>query len=60
MASVTFLLQVAVIYIPLLQGFFKTVPLTMTDFAISMTLSGLVFVGIEFEKWLTRRSISGL
>jgi Ca2+-transporting ATPase len=60
MASVTFLLQVAVIYIPILQGFFKTVPLTVTDFAISMALSGLVFVGIEFEKWLTQRSNSGL
>jgi len=60
MASLTFVLQVAVIYIPLLQGFFKTVPLTVTDFAISMALSGLVFVGIEFEKWLVRRSNSRL
>mgnify|MGYP001385328963 CR=1 FL=1 len=58
MASLTFVLQVAVIYIPFLQGFFKTVPLTGTDFAISLALSGLVLVGIEFEKWLARRSHS--
>ena len=58
MASVTFSLQVAVIYIPFLQDFFKTVPLTATDFAISVALSGLIFVGIEFEKWLARRNSS--
>jgi P-type Ca2+ transporter type 2C len=58
MAILTFSLQVAVIYIPLLQDFFKTVPLTVTDFAISLALSGLVFVGIEFEKWIARRSNS--
>jgi Ca2+-transporting ATPase len=60
MAAVTFLLQVAVIYIPVLQDFFKTMPLTATDFAISLTSSGLVFIGIEFEKWLARRRRSAL
>ena len=54
MAILMFVFQVAVIYIPLLQGFFKTVPLSGTDFAICMALSSLVFVGIEFEKWLAR------
>lgn len=58
MAGITFSLQVAVIYIPFLQDFFKTVPLTMTDFVISLALSGLVFVGIEFEKWIARRNNS--
>ncbi len=54
MAILMFVFQVAVIYIPLLQGFFKTVPLSGTDFAICMAFSSLVFVGIEFEKWLAR------
>jgi len=56
MAGLTFTLQVAVIYIPALQGFFKTVPLSMADFAISLALSSSVFIFVELEKLLTRRN----
>jgi Ca2+-transporting ATPase len=59
MAGLVFLLQLAVIYIPFLQNFFQTVPLTAADFAISLSISALVFIGIEFEKWLTRSRRSG-
>ena len=55
MAGLTFTLQVAVIYIPALQGFFKTVPLSMADFAISLALSSSVFICVELEKLFARR-----
>lgn len=60
MAGLVFLLQLTVIYLPFLQEFFQTVPLTVADFLISLALSSLVFIGIEFEKWLTRRRRSAL
>ena len=51
----TFVLQLAVVYVPLLQGFFKTVVLPPGDLAISLALSTVVFWGVELEKWLSRR-----
>ncbi len=52
---VTLLLQVGVIYLPFLQGFFGTQPLTAAELALSLALSSLVFVLVEVEKWLLRR-----
>jgi Ca2+-transporting ATPase len=54
MAVLTFLLQVAVIYVPALQSFFKTIPLSRVDFGISILISSLMFLGVEVEKWLVR------
>ncbi|MCS7220676.1 MAG: cation-translocating P-type ATPase [Anaerolineae bacterium] len=51
----TFVLQLAVIYVPFLQGIFKTVALPASDLAISLVLSTVVFWGVELEKWLLRR-----
>ncbi len=51
----TFVLQLAVIYIPFLQGLFKTQALTLGELLLSLVLSTVVFWGIELEKWLTRR-----
>jgi Ca2+-transporting ATPase len=48
-------LQLAVIYVPFLQGFFSTVPLSGRDLAIGLALSSLVFCAVEFEKWLTQQ-----
>lgn len=50
----TILLQLATIYVPFLQPFFKTQPLTLSELAICCALSSLVFVAVEFEKWLIR------
>ena len=50
----TFGLQLAVIYVPFLQGFFSTVPLSASDLAIGLALSSVVFWAVELEKWLRR------
>lgn len=51
----TFVLQLAVVYIPLLQGLFKTIALPPGDLLISLLLSTVVFWGVELEKWFLRR-----
>ena len=51
----TFILQLAVVYVPFLQGVFKTVALPPGDLAISLLLSTVVFWGVELKKWLPRR-----
>jgi len=51
----TVLLQLLVIYHPLLNPIFKTQPLPMFDLGICFLLSSLVLVAVELEKWLIRR-----
>ncbi|HSF80636.1 MAG TPA: cation-translocating P-type ATPase [Anaerolineales bacterium] len=51
----TFVLQIAVIYLPFLQNLFKTEALTASELLISLVLSTMVFWGVEMEKWLLRR-----
>ncbi len=53
----TFLLQLATIYIPALHGIFHTQPLTGMELAICLVLSSVVFFCVEIEKWLVRRNI---
>jgi Ca2+-transporting ATPase len=52
--SVTTVLQLMLIYIPFLQSFFRTVPLTLQELAICMGASSLLFVWVELEKLLIR------
>jgi P-type Ca2+ transporter type 2C len=54
----TFILQIAVIYIPFLQAFFKTTGLSMSNLLLCLILSSIVFWCVEFEKWLLRRSLA--
>jgi P-type Ca2+ transporter type 2C len=49
-------LQLAVIYVPVLQSVFKTTALSGRDLVISIGLSTAVFGAIELEKWCERRS----
>jgi Ca2+-transporting ATPase len=51
----TYLLQLAVIYVPALNPVFKTEPLTLAELALCTTLPALVFAGVETEKWFARR-----
>lgn len=51
----TLVLQLAVIYVPFLQTFFKTTALPPLELAISLLLSTAVFWAVELEKWLVRR-----
>lgn len=53
------LLQIAVIYVPVLQSFFGTVPLPAKDLGISLALSTAVFWLAEAEKAARRRQRAG-
>jgi Ca2+-transporting ATPase len=52
----TFVMQLAVIYVPFLQNMFSTVSLSGKDLGISLLLSTVVFWGVELEKWVKRRN----
>jgi Ca2+-transporting ATPase len=51
----TFLLQLAVVYLPPLQRIFETMPLNPGQLALAFVLSTIVFWASEAEKWLLRR-----
>ncbi len=51
----TFVLQLAVLYVPFLQPIFKTTPLSLSELAFCLALSAVVFVAVEIEKALARR-----
>jgi Ca2+-transporting ATPase len=54
--TLTLFFQAATIYVPPLNEVFATVPLAPVDLAVAVALSSLVFVAVEAEKWLKRRS----
>jgi Ca2+-transporting ATPase len=51
----TFVLQLALIYVPFLQDVFKTVALTAGELAICLVSSTVVFISVEIYKWFFRR-----
>jgi Ca2+-transporting ATPase len=53
----TFILQMAVVYVPFLQAIFKTVALPPVYLLISLVLSTVVFWAVELEKWFLRRRL---
>ena len=52
--SITVLLQLAVIYIPFLNKFFHTQPLTLVEMLIAVGVSSIVFFVVELEKKVKR------
>ena len=50
----TLALQLAVIYLPFMQGVFRTVPLSPRDLAVSLGLSSITFWAVELDKLLLR------
>jgi Ca2+-transporting ATPase len=46
--------QLAVVYMPVFQGLFKTVPLSGGELGLCLALSTVVFWAIEIEKWIMR------
>jgi Ca2+-transporting ATPase len=51
----TVLLQLAVIYVPVLQPVFRTQALTFAELSFCFALPAVVFVAVEVEKWLVRK-----
>lgn len=55
MVLLTFLLQLAAIYVPFLDEFFQVVPLEIDQLLVAMGIGTVVFAMIEVEKWLVLR-----
>jgi Ca2+-transporting ATPase len=53
--TLTFVLQLAVTYLPFLQAVFHTKALSLTDLGVALGLSTVVFWAVELEKLLIRR-----
>jgi len=51
---VTFLLQMATIYVPALNPIFKTEALDAGELAVCLMISSVVLLAVEIEKWLVR------
>lgn len=47
-------LQMATIYVPVLNPVFKTAPLSLSELSLAVALSSLVFIAVEIEKWIKR------
>jgi len=52
--ALTFLLQMATLYVPALNSIFKTQPLSAAELLLCLALSTTVFWGAELEKWAVR------
>ncbi|MDD5630605.1 MAG: cation-translocating P-type ATPase, partial [Methylococcales bacterium] len=51
----TFVLQMAALYVPVLQPIFKTQALSGNELLFCLALSSVVFFVVEIEKWMRRR-----
>ncbi len=52
----TFLLQMATIYVPYLNPIFKTTPLPPAELFFCLAASSVVFFAVETSKWVLRRA----
>ena len=52
----TVLLQLAVIYIPILQMAFRTVPLSLSDWAMIIPLASTTLIAMELAKYLEQKT----
>jgi Ca2+-transporting ATPase len=53
--ALTFVLQLALLYVPFLQKVFDTQPLNARDLIIAILASAVVFVAVEIDKWIGRQ-----
>ncbi len=54
-ALLTVGLQMLLIYVPAFNMFFKTQPLSMSELAITLAVSSVVFAAVEVEKYFKRK-----
>ena len=54
-ASLTVVLQLALVYVPFLQRFFETRSLPAADLALTLAVSTVIFWAVELEKRFARR-----
>ena len=52
----TFLLQMAVVYLPFANRIFKTQPMSLTELLVCIGISAVLFHAVELEKWIRKRS----
>ena len=55
MLAIVVLAQVGVLLLPFMETFFKTEPLGLRDWLVSVGVGLVVFLAIEVEKWLIRQ-----
>ena len=55
--ALTFILQMATLYVPVFNDVFKTQPLDWDELALCLVLSSVVFFAVEIEKVLIRRGL---
>jgi len=53
----TFVLQLGIIYLPVLNAIFRTEPLTAWELGYCIGVSSLVWIGVEIEKTLVRAGV---
>lgn len=52
---ITFLLQVAVVYLPFANKIFKTQPLSIPELLLCIGGAAIIFHAVELEKWIKRK-----
>ncbi|HSH05574.1 MAG TPA: cation-translocating P-type ATPase [Anaerolineae bacterium] len=52
--ALTFILQMGVLYVPIMADFFDTLPLQLPHLLLCLIASTVVFWAVEIEKWLIR------
>jgi len=53
--ALTFVLQMAVVYLPFMNEIFRTQPLSMPELGFCIFMSLIVFHAVELEKWVKRK-----
>jgi Ca2+-transporting ATPase len=58
--ALTLVLQLATIYVPVLNPIFKTQPLSLMELGVTLALSSIVFIAVEIEKTVRRLRVAAL
>ncbi|OGW55311.1 MAG: hypothetical protein A2Z46_03000 [Nitrospirae bacterium RBG_19FT_COMBO_55_12] len=53
--ALTFVLQMATVYVPILNPIFKTEPLILSGLLAVLALSTIIFIAVEIEKFFKRK-----